>query len=381
MPEGAPRYADWILESLSTGVIAIDTVGDIVTLNAGASRILGCADPEVSPLGRKCGDVLAAEPGVARLLLDTLNRRSALSRAELTLQGSREGGAITIGFTLSPILDGERQVRGAAMIFRDLTAFERADEQERLRERLAALGQMAAGLAHEIRNPLAGMEVLAGLLKRQLSDRPEEQALVSELLGELHVLADTVTASLDFVRPLAPDCALMEPEELIEAALRIARSRVRFCGTVACRYADALPELHADADQLRSVVTNLIVNAFEAINDLGPDGQLEIAVVARDSRAPDPCIRVGPDGRPAAPRAAVRREMVIVISDNGPGVPGEIREKVFYPFFSTKERGSGVGLAMAQKIAACHGGALELDDSSGAGATFRLCLPVEGEVP
>jgi nitrogen-specific signal transduction histidine kinase len=124
---------------------------------------------------------------------------------------------------------------------------------------------MAADLAHEIRNPLAGMEVIAGLLKRRLSDRPEEQALVDEIIGELRSVAETVTASLEFVRPIALQRGPLDPVALVEAAIATARSRVRFEGAIERAFGSDLPEITADSDQLRSVVPNLIVNAFEAM--------------------------------------------------------------------------------------------------------------------
>jgi nitrogen-specific signal transduction histidine kinase len=298
----SPELAEAILGSLSSGVIAVDDRGVLAMMNAGAQRILGCPDGDVDgAIGRECRRVFQAQPTVARLLLETLHGRDPLVRAELVLEQIDGCQPNTIGFTLSPMRNRQGRVQGAAMLFRDLTPLERSDEQERLRERLAALGQMAAGMAHEIRNPLAGMEVLAGLLKRRLVDRPEEQALVTELTGELRELADTVTASLDFVKPLSLERGPVDPVALIEEALTTATL------------------------------------------DAGPG-----------------------------------REVVISVRDDGPGVSEELQEKVFYPFFTTKQQGSGVGLAMAQKVVASHGGVIELDAAEGGGCTFRIRLPDRG---
>lgn len=416
------EFASWILGSLSSGVVAVDQDGTVVLLNEGARRVLGCRDGAPGA-GRPCREVFAQQPAVARLLHDALAGRSALSRAELVLDGApgaAPGLGGTIGFTLSSVRDRHGRVRGAAMIFRDLTPFERSSEQERLRERLAALGQMAAGLAHEIRNPLAGMEVLAGLLRRRLPEGSEDRELVVELLGELRKLADTVTASLEFVRPLAIARGPVDAVELLENALSVATSRVPFEGAVDRAYADDLPPLSADADLLRVVVTNLIVNALEAMASGGPSARLALAVECRPAGESAAAIRVRTDGttavsdfpphrasarvdaveRPgtdssisgdspfppgglsagaasagAAPEAA--REIMLSVADSGPGIAPELKERIFYPFFTTKERGSGVGLALAQKIAASHGGALELDPDGAPGARFRLRLPVE----
>jgi nitrogen-specific signal transduction histidine kinase len=374
-------FGSWILGSMSSGVVAIDTHRTVVMMNDGAQRILGCPQGDVaSAVGVDCSELLAAQPAVAQLLIEALDARSPLSRAELVLEAVSEGGESTIGFTLSPVRDEQFRVCGAAMIFRDLTPFERMDEQVRLRERLTALGQMAADLAHEIRNPLAGMEVIAGLLRRRLSDRPEEQALVEEIIGELRSVADTVTASLEFVRPIALQRGPLDPVSLVEAAIATARSRVRFEGAIERVFGSDLPEITADPEQLRSVVTNLIVNAFEAMagGHAGREPRLTVSlkcvVTDRNLRS----VRVNSDGHTATSHEIPERELVIGIADTGAGVPAELREKVFYPFFTTKQQGSGVGLAAAQKIVASHGGVIEIEGVEGEGATFRVRLPVGG---
>lgn len=374
-------FGSWILQSMSSGVVAIDTRRTVVMMNDGAQRILGGPRGDVtSAVGLDCSEVLAAQPAVAQLLIEALDARSPLSRAELVLEAVGERGESTIGFTLSPVRDEQSRVCGAAMIFRDLTPFERMDEQVRLRERLTALGQMAADLAHEIRNPLAGMEVIAGLLKRRLSDRPEEQVLVEEIIGELRSVADTVTASLEFVRPITLQRGPLDPVALVEAAIATARSRVGYEGAIERAFDSDLPEINADSEQLRSVVTNLIVNAFEAMAG-GHAGRqplvtvsLKCVVTDRNLRS----VRVNSDGHTATSHEISGRELVIGIADTGAGVPAELREKVFYPFFTTKQQGSGVGLAAAQKIVASHGGVIEIEGAEGEGATFRVRLPVGG---
>jgi signal transduction histidine kinase len=251
--------------------------------------------------------------------------------------------------------------------FRDLTPYERSAEQERLRDRLAALGEMAAGLAHEIRNPLAGMEILTGLLRRRLQEQPEEGALVNELTSELHRVAETVSASLEFVRPVALRCDPVDPVEVLEESLARARARAPFEGDVERDYAEALPELRADGERLESVLTNLMVNAMEAMEGAGSRPRsLRLGVRVESTE----------EAEGGAERDGGARELVFTVGDSGPGIPDELRERIFYPFFTTKQRGSGVGLAQAQKIVAGHGGRLELDDTSARGATFRVRLPL-----
>ncbi len=368
---------------MSSGVVAIDAEGAVVMLNPGAQRILGCPEGEPSDaFGKPCREVLALQPTVARLLLETLDGRAALSRAELVLEGVRGELESTIGFTLTPVRDPEGAVRGAAIIFRDLTPFERMDEQKRLHDRLAALGQMAAGFAHEIRNPLAGMEIVAGLLKRRLADRDEECSLVAQLQSEARSLARTVEDCLEFVRPYTPERGPVDPEALVNESLETALQRCSFSGVIERVFDEELPALNADFDQLRAVVTNLILNALEAMDAdaTGAEKRLVLGLSHSLSSPVDRSIRVGTDGR-AASDALARQEILITVSDTGPGVPNELKEKIFYPFFTTKQRGSGVGLATAQKIIAGHGGTLELDAGVRSGCSFRLRIPIEDEKP
>jgi signal transduction histidine kinase len=356
-----------ILDSLSSGVVAIDGEGRIASLNAGAQRILGCPEGDRSAaVGRDCRDVLRSQPVVARLLLQTLERKSLVTRAELQLAGSNG----TIGFTLCPLADGAGRGRGAAMLFRDLAPIERSDEQERLRERLAALGQMAAGLAHELRNPLAAIEVASGLLRRRLSDRPAELELVDEITSEVRSLADTVTASLEFVRPETPLTCRVQPVYLMEEALRLALARIPFPGRVEREWQDELPRIEADPEQLRTLLVNLLINALEAMRE-GGGSRLRLGLRAVET--PGGALLVDQDGAESRPPA--RQELVFSIQDDGPGIPEELREKVFYPFFTTRSDGSGVGLATAQKIAASHGGSLELGPGLDGGCGFQLRLP------
>jgi nitrogen-specific signal transduction histidine kinase len=369
-----------ILDSMSSGVVAIDGDHRVVILNDGARRILGCPRGGDSPaLGEPCAKVLAAQPAVAQLLIEALDAHSPLSRAELVLESFGGRDKRTIGFTLSPVHDEHSRVCGAAMIFRDLTPFERMDEQERLRERLTALGQMAADLAHEIRNPLAGMEVVAGLLKRRLKDRPDEERLVDQIIGELRSLADTVTASLEFVSPAAIERAFVDPVALVEESIATACSRVSFGGAIHCDFASGLSPVDVDSEQLKSVITNLVVNAFESMAETVGEHRLDVSMCCLVNNRPLRSVRVESDGRMASVSATPSQELELTIRDTGSGVSEDLREKIFYPFFTTKEQGSGIGLAAAQKIVTSHGGIIELDNGPDVGATFRVRIPLPGD--
>jgi signal transduction histidine kinase len=385
-----PEFCGWLVSSLRSGLLAVDRAGRVVGWNAEASRILasgepGVAEPAQDPaekLGRRLDEVLAGHPALVRLLREALEGHERPTRAELALASGAEAPPRTIGFTLVPVRDVAGELRGAAMLFRDLTPFERAGEQERLRERLAALGEMAAGLAHELRNPLAAMEVLGGLLRRRLAGRPEERGLVDEILGEIRSLGATVSACLECVKPSAPARARVDPVALLEEALTLGLARVPLPCAVERAFEAAPARVSADAEMLRTVLVNLITNALEAMQESAapgaegaPAGRLALSVAVREGDGAARVLRVG--GACPEAGAAAGRELVIAVSDSGPGVPPELRERIFHPFFTTREQGSGVGLALAQKLVSAHGGSLELESEPGRGATFRVRLPLD----
>ena len=183
--------------------------------------------------------------------------------------------------------------------------------------------------------------------------------------------------------PVALSRVRLAPSRMLEECLAIATSRVPFEGHVARCYSRGLGPLFADETQLRAALTDLLVNALEAMNAVSPkcDSRLSLSLAAEP--APAPVLRVG-SSEPEGPfwdqaEAGSQYELVVSVGDNGPGVPAAIADRIFHPFFTTKERGSGIGLANAQKVAASHGGSIEFEPGQPSGTTFRLRLPLEAE--
>jgi signal transduction histidine kinase len=353
------EFARWLVASLGSGLVAVDRAGRVMACSAEALPLVAPAADPGDVLGRPCAELLARHPSLVRSLLEAAGGREAPGRAELTLEGPERR---RIGFRVLTVRDPAGRPAGAALLFRDLTPFERMDEQERLRERLAVLGEMTAQLVHELRNPLAVMEILAGLLERRVHERPEELRLTEELLGEVRRLAGTLTASLEFVKPLPLARASLDPRELCEEALALALARVPFAGSLERDFPDALPRLAADRGELRAALVALLVNALESLRDTPARSAARLRVGVR-------LVAAGEGGG---------RDVVFEVADSGPGVPPELAERIFYPFFTTKPQGSGIGLAHARKVALQHGGSLELATPSGGGASFRLRVPEAG---
>jgi PAS domain S-box-containing protein len=339
-----------LLGAMRSGLLAVDAQGRVSALSPEGARILGLGAP-AAEIGRSAAAVLARHERLRVLLAEALLGAEHPSRAEVAL--ATEGGEPrTLGFTLAPVRDACGAITGAALWFRDLTPFERMDEQERLQGRLAALGHMAAGLAHELRNPLASIELLAGLAKRKLAGDADACALLEELLAEVRGMAEIVRASLDFVRPASPSRRDVRVRAALEEALRQARARVAFDGEVSLD-CDASLRACVDPEHLRRILVNLIGNACEAMAEAPPGAGRRLHVAAR----------------------ADAGALALVVADSGPGVAPELRERIFYPFFTTRAEGSGVGLAEVQKLAAAHGGSVRVDEAPGGGARFHVLLP------
>src|SRR5262245_39893667 len=270
-----------------------------------------------------CEQALADYPALARLLREALAGRPSLSRAELCAE-SADGNRRVLGLSVTSLPDGAGAIGGAAVVFRDLTPVERSGERERLQQRLAALGEMAAGLAHELRNPIAGMEVLAGLLQRRLHGDPEAVGLLCDLRGQLRQLAGTVTASLDYLRPVALCRERVDCVELAEEALVLALARAPKPARVDRRYQPALPSPEVDRHLPGVALVNLIVNACEAMAEADArESRLGISIEVGPAPEIARAVRIGRD-TPAEARAS--RELRIAISDTGPGIPEEIRD-------------------------------------------------------
>ena len=381
-------FAAQVWEHSTSGVCAVDASGSLVMINAAARRTLGgsCA---TAPLGIPCEQALADYPTLARLLRDALAGRPALSRAELCAERP-DGERRMIGLSMTTLPDAAGAIRGAAVVFRDLAPIERSGERERLQQRLIALGEMAAGLAHELRNPLAGMEVLAGLLQRRLHGDSEALSLVALLRGQIRQLGETVTASLDYLRPVALAREPVDPCELMDEAIVLAFARAPRPDRVDRHYAAAPPRLAVDRQLLGVALVNLIVNACEAMAETRSsfaqraegeprpsDRESRLALAVEVGAAPELAHRVRVDREPSE-AAPASRELRIAVGDNGPGVSDEIRDRIFDPFFTTRESGSGIGLANVQKIVHAHGGSLSFE-SSPRGSVFRVHLPLPAE--
>jgi len=373
---GPSAFTAGLVRGMRCGVLAVDSNERVVLLNDVAHQLLDLADA-ASP-GASLEEALAEYPQIIEVLRDAFGMASPPNRAELDIRtGSCD--AKTIGFTVSPVTGPTGERLGAAMFFKDLTQIEHTEEQERLKDRLAALGEMTANLAHEIRNPLASIDVTCALLRRRLEHGGENAPghsldLLNKIAAEVRRLDRTVSSSLEFVRPLGLDLAAAPLPRVLDDAIAVATRRcARPDVRIVRHYAAAMPPFVMDREQLRQVFENLVLNAVEAVVGTGTvTVEAEMRHAPTSTSVPYP----GCGSRGVDPWTSFDRFAIIRVSDSGPGIADADKGRVFFPFFTTKRQGSGVGLAMAKKIVSSHRGLIDVDDAPEGGARFTVRLPM-----
>jgi len=359
-PAVGDRFFRDMVNSMRNGVLAVTREGALAVMNDEAYRIFGLT-PAASDIGNQYADVLRVHHDIVRVIASAFELSHLPNRVELRLKATGK----VIGYTLSVISDDDGQTCGAALFFKDLTRVEQLEERERLRDRLAALGEMAAAMAHELKNPLAGIEVMAGLLRRKVADSPDAQSIIADIISEAKMANSTVVEMLDFVRPVRLERGRTAIAQVLHTAVSMAESKApRGAVSVELVLPDDLPLIQGDEHQLCQVFTNLVINAFEA---LGGKGHIRITAAAGTME--DEAAHKG-DGASHVPT------MVVEVADDGPGIPGDLKDRVFNAFFTTKAQGSGLGLAIVRKIIDAHDGRIDVATAPEQGTRFTVTLPL-----
>jgi two-component system sensor histidine kinase PilS (NtrC family) len=281
-----------------------------------------------------------------RTVVGDIGERGVLRRGEISLGGGR-----ALGVSVAPLVDVKDRPVGRILNFLDLTELRRMEEQVLRARRLAIVGQLAAGVAHEIRNPLASISGSIELLRDAPQVDEENRQLMEIVLREVERLNGLVTELLEYARPRERVLGTIELDGLLQETVRVF-SQDRSTSGVAVKLETRPARITGDPAQMRQVVWNLLRNAAEAM----PQGG-EIAL----SMADEP------------------EWVELVISDTGSGIPAEDLERIFDPFFTTKTHGNGLGLATVHRIVTEHGGTIAVESKAGAGTEFRVRLPAGRE--
>lgn len=366
------HFTENILRNMGSGLVAVNRNGIITHFNEQAALITGWNATEA--IGRPSSEVLRTETGGSDLLEEVGALASRDGEVDIL---RRDGASIPVSLRLTTLAEDGTSIEGAVGIFTDLTDQRRAESELRRKERLASLGELSAGVAHEIRNPLAGIGAAAQLLRKRLGDEDERTRFAEVILEEVGRLDRIVESLLRFARPAPPH---LQPGSVADCARRVlalVEEKARE-GHVAVETAIAadLPQLYIDEDQIVQVILNLVQNALQAM----PEGGTLTLTLQKTERSPWIRRTAGrrAEDRTRLPVPARPFEYVEVrIHDTGPGIPKEALERIFDPFFTTRREGTGLGLSISQAIMREHGGFLSIESTPGRGTTASVFLPIE----
>ena len=343
-------YLHNVLESMGSGVIAVDTDGRITMFNAAVEQMTDYRRSEV--IGRPYHEVFDnGDDGVPAILLALETERPHVFKERALHR--RDGEAIPVGVSSSPLRDPSGAVCGALEIFHDLSELKRLEERVRCADRRAALGQMAATGAHEIRNPLGGIEGFAALLERDLASQPAKRAMATQIVHGARSLNHIVARLLDFTRPVSLTLRRARFGRIADTALAVLEQEMRGHEPRVALVRDYVGEdtVTVDPERMYGVVLNLLRNAWQAMRE---PGQITV--------------RVHGDGDGVA----------LSVRDTGCGMTEEVRRNLFSPFFTTKETGTGLGLSIVRKVVEAHGGSIEVESEPGVGSVLTVHVPRTG---
>lgn len=343
--EASERLSGEIITSLTAGLLVVGLKSEIRILNPAGRRMLAIGDQ--TPLNdyRRA----LAEP-MSEMIDSCLATHAPILRRTVKLQQPR--GATHLGVTVSPLVDPRGELNGAICLFSDLTAVKDLEEQLRLKDSLAAVGELTAGIAHEFRNGLATIQGYSKLI--DLRSLPEkDRSYVEGIRAETESMAEVVTNFLNFARPAQLTLSRVDVRAVCDRAADEIRADARqLGGDVIVR--GEFGAIEGDEVLLRQTFSNLLRNALEACAaaSLAP----AIVVESRVDRA--------------------RQFSQITVNDNGPGIDPDAREQIFKPFYTSKRGGTGLGLALVQKIVVFHNGRITAGTSPQGGASLRVTLPL-----
>ncbi|HET6515952.1 MAG TPA: ATP-binding protein [Thermodesulfovibrionales bacterium] len=330
-------YNEYILQSVPSGVISLDSALIVTKVNSSAEKILSIRAEDV--IGKSYGEVFR-DP-----LRSILESRKVVGREDIQYT-TPSGKAIHIGYTVTPLLNTKKETIGQILVFTDLTELKALEAQAELRERLSSLGEMAAGIAHELRNPMGVIAGYTKLLSKKMD--PSMAHVVDSVSKEIAVMDRIITDFLSFARPTELNVTVVDVASLLKTCVENVTSGQE--GITVNSGISGIPAIYGDEILLRQAFTNLIQNAVESMPH---GGELTFGF------------------------SSDRISVEITISDTGHGVPDTIKDKIFLPFYTTKDRGTGLGLAIVHKIVVSHRGTITVE-SSEKGTTFRVRLPIKG---
>ncbi|NQT29499.1 MAG: GAF domain-containing protein [Candidatus Saganbacteria bacterium] len=345
-------YNEEILQSMVSGVLTVDNKGRIVTYNHMAEKITGRHLPEV--LSKTCEEIWGKRAMISNIIHNTLKQDKCYVNFESSI-ASPERGLVPVSFSSTILFDHQRKKMGALLTIQDISEVKELEGKVRQADKLGALATMAAGMAHEIKNPLSSMKVLSQLLPKKIDD-PEYRSKLSEIFPkEINRIDRIVDSLLGFARATALTFEKTDINDVIEENLTYFEGQAKASDIKIISKYGELPEIEVDRGQISQVFSNLVLNALQAMPN---GGELTVKTFA---------------GKEIE---GILQNIKIEISDTGHGISKDMVKKLFDPFFTTKYGGTGLGLTITHSIVDGHKGYIDVESKPGQGTAFTTTLPV-----
>jgi two-component system nitrogen regulation sensor histidine kinase GlnL len=350
-----------LVAGLPDAVVGVDEALHVLLWNPAAEALLGRSARRV--VGRALKEVFPPDTSLVRHLTDTLTTGESRSESEAVVEGG-DGRPVHVSIVTAPIASRQGAVEAAVAVVRDISRLRQLEAEVRRGETLAAAGQMAIGLAHEIRNPLSAIRGAVQLMQRELGDDSRFAEYTDVLLKEVGRVNRIIEMLLDLNRPVTLRLVPLNVHQLLERVALLSQEMAAERNVqITRRYDPSLPAILADEDRLLQVFHNLVRNAIEAM----PEGG-RLTLISRLSMNPlFSKVDLGQGQRSMAE---------IQIVDEGPGIAEATRARLFTPFFTTKDGGLGLGLALCHRILEEHKGAIQVQSASPRGTAMTCFLPL-----
>jgi two-component system NtrC family sensor kinase len=345
------NYNEEILQNMTSGVLTTDGRGRLITYNSMAEMITG--RKKIGVIGHSCEDVWGKRGAVTQAVEATLRGHACLNFE--TGLNSPERGFVPVAFSSTLLRDSQGKKSGALLLIQDLTEMKELEDKIRRADKLTALATMAAGMAHEIKNPLSSMKVFSQLLPLKINDPEYRQKLMEIFPREIDRIDRIVESLLGFARSTALTFERVKIETVLEDNLQYFASKAADNGIKIKRDYSELPPVEIDQNQLGQVFSNLILNAIQAM----PEGGELTVTTAPGKKFED-----------------LLQTIKVSVTDTGHGITEEMQKKLFDPFFTTKYGGTGLGLTISHSIVDGHKGFIDVESKLGQGTTFTVTLPV-----
>ena len=349
------KFSEDILNSSINGILTTDVYGRITSLNPAAEEIFGIRKED--SLEKSIRDVFLSIPELDNMLKRILRRHENIKGYECALK--KDGKNIILNISSSPIIDDAGNLSGILFLTLDITRERERDEYLQRVNRLISLGELAAGVAHEIRNPLTGIGVVLDILKSRKRLTKSDTGLLDEAAQEIERLEKLVSDLLDFARPKKFNFEPVGINDIIRSIQFIISEKCNNNNIrLTTRYGENLPKSCMDYERIRQGLLNIVINAIHAMPG---GGDLTIETGCGNRLVED-------EGEPC---------IMVSISDTGSGIPDSVRDRIYDPFFTTHHEGTGLGLSIAHSIIKEHRGTVRFDTEAGKGTRFFVLLPLD----